>query len=391
MKKILSLVAFLLIVSFISSCENPTDDITENENVDSSGDENSDGNDSGDNNSGGNTYSAAESQSFFESEIDLMMNCMSLFERGDISNFFLNIYDDIEEDYSDFHETMVEAIADIEDFGYLDDIDYPYEPLNLYNLYGNYEYQKTNSNWIKSGSSDSSLTMSFPFFTHSQTNDGTLTIYNFNEKEVSIDDPIFIPSKLNLELSLENTVLLDVSIKNVDFDMVQDIPIPDLIEFEVYTNPFTHLVNVEKNSSKEFMIEYSLLNNDGCTFSTGVQLNLLSDDYENLEDKDIDEVDILINMNSLSINIIAEPDYIFSLDDPSVTQLNNYISAKVYNQSDLIGELELYEDENEDLSIMMVFNDGSESTMESFENIGEDWELLIETAEGIVARYTDRM
>ena len=94
-------------------------------------------------------------------------------------------------------------------------------------------------------------------------------------------------------------MLLDVSIKNVDFDMVQDIPIPDLIEIEVYTNPFTHLVNVEKNSSKEFMIEYSLLNNDGCTFSTGVQLNLLSDDYENLEDKDIDEVDILINMNSL--------------------------------------------------------------------------------------------
>ena len=117
----------------------------------------------------------------------------------------------------------------------------------------------------------------------------------------------------------------------------------------------------------------------------------MSDDYENLEDKDIDEVDILINMNSLFINIIAEPDYIFSLDDPTVTQLNNFISAKVYNQADLIGELELYEDENEDLSIMMVFNDGSESTMESFENIGDDWELLIETAEGIIARYTDRM
>jgi hypothetical protein len=80
-----------------------------------------------------------------------------------------------------------------------------------------------------------------------------------------------------------------------------------------------------------------------------------------------------------------------SLDDPTVTQLNNYISAKVYNQADLIGELELYEDENEDLSVMMVFNDGSESTMESFENIGDDWELLIETAEGIIARYTDRM
>lgn len=399
MKKILSLLAFLLVASFISSCENPTDDITENENIDNSdasgdsnsGDGNSDGSGSGDNNSGGNIYSAAESQSFFESEIDLMMDCMSLFERGDISNFFLDIYDDIEEDYSDFHEIMVEAIADIEDFGYLDDIDYPYEPLNLYNLYGVYEYQKTTSKWIKNASSDSSLIMSFPFFTNSQTNDGTLFVSNFEEKEVSVDDPLFIPSKLNLELALENVVLLDVSINNIEFDMVQDIPIPDLIDIEVFTNPFYHLVNVEKNSSKEFTIEYSLLNNDGCAFSTSVQLNLLSDDYENLEDKDIDEVDILINMNSLFINIIAEPDYIFSLDDPTVTQLNNFISAKVYNQADLIGELELYEDENEDLSIMMVFNDGSESTMESFENIGDDWELLIETAEGIIARYTDRM
>ena len=139
------------------------------------------------------------------------------------------------------------------------------------------------------------------------------------------------------------------------------------------------------------MIDYSLLNNNGCAFSVGVDVNLLSDDYENLEDKDIDEVDILIDMNSLSINIVAEPDYIFSLDDPTVTQLNNYISAKVYYQNDLIGELELYEDEYEDYSIMMVFNDGSKSTMESFENIGEDWELLVETLEGIIARYTDRM
>jgi hypothetical protein len=80
--------------------------------------------------------------------------------------------------------------------------------------------------------------MSFPFFTNSQTNDGTLYVSNFEEKEVSVDDPLFIPSKLNLELTLENVVLLDVSIKNIEFDMVQDIPIPDLIDIEVFTNPF---------------------------------------------------------------------------------------------------------------------------------------------------------
>ena len=138
---------------------------------------------------------------------------MSLFERGDISNFFLDIYDDIEEDYSDFHEIMVEAIADIEDFGYLDDIDYPYEPLNLYNLYGVYEYQKT-IKWIKNASSDSSLT-TFSIFTNSQTNDGTLFVSNLKKKEVSVDDPLFIPSKLNLELTLKCYLMFQLKILNL--------------------------------------------------------------------------------------------------------------------------------------------------------------------------------
>ena len=389
MPKFITLIFCFFLISFITSCETSTDEITENENIDNS-DSTSDGN-TDDNNSDGNTYSASESQSFFENEIDLMMDCLSLFERGDISNFFLNIYDDIDEDYSDFHEEMVESIADIEEFYYLEDIDYPSEPLNFYNLYGEYDYQKSNSQWVKVNSSNSSLTMNFPVFTYSETNNGSLYISNFEEKEVSVEDPFFIPSKLNLELSVDTEVLLDISVKDVEFDIVQDIPIPDLIDIEIFTNPFYHLINVVKINSKEFMIDYSLLNNNGCAFSVGVDVNLLSDDYENLEDKDIDEVDILIDMNSLSINIVAEPDYIFSLDDPTVTQLNNYISAKVYYQNDLIGELELYEDEYEDYSIMMVFNDGSKSTMESFENIGEDWELLVETLEGIIARYTDRM
>ena len=57
---------------------------------------------------------------------------------------------------------MVESIADIEEFYYLEDIDYPSEPLNFYNLYGEYDYQKSNSQWVKVNQSNSSLTMNFP-------------------------------------------------------------------------------------------------------------------------------------------------------------------------------------------------------------------------------------
>ena len=63
MKKILSLIAFLFVASFISSCENPTDDIADNDNINvpddsNSDDGNSNGSGSGDNNSGGNIYVA---------------------------------------------------------------------------------------------------------------------------------------------------------------------------------------------------------------------------------------------------------------------------------------------------------------------------------------------
>ena len=87
MPKFITLIFCFFLISFITSCETSTDEITENENIDNS-DSTSDGN-TDDNNSDGNTYSASESQSFFENEIDLMMDCLSLLRKRRYFKFFL--------------------------------------------------------------------------------------------------------------------------------------------------------------------------------------------------------------------------------------------------------------------------------------------------------------
>ena len=63
----------------------------------------------------------------------------------------------------------------------------------------------------------------------------------------------------------------------------------------------------------------------------------------------------------------------------------------MYSGNTLLGELELQEDENEEYYVNMVFVDGTVVNTEYFDGIGIQADDFIETIEGIIARYTDRL
>ena len=63
------------------------------------------------------------------------MNCLELLEKGDFSNLLIDLYDNIDDDTSDFHETMIDAIEDIPNYQPLIDSNYPEEPFNIENYF----------------------------------------------------------------------------------------------------------------------------------------------------------------------------------------------------------------------------------------------------------------
>ena len=96
-------------------------------------------------------------------------------------------------------------------------------------------------------------------------------------------------------------------------------------------------------------------------------------------------------MNNILFDIDIDSEYLFALDDPSIVQLNNFIDVEVYNGNTLLGEIEVQEDSNEDYYFNMVFMDGTTTNVEEFSGIGINGDDFVETLEGIIARYTNRL
>lgn len=333
---------------------------------------------------------AQEDQVTVENAIQTFMTCLEVLETGDFSNLILDVYDNIDDDSNDFHEIMVNAIEEIPNYQPLIDIDYPEEPFNAPNYFGIYNYDSESQTW-QTSPSNSAITMQFPLFTNSSSNDGSITLSGVSEALMEIEDPIYIPTAMSLNMSHNDQIMFAFNILNVDFTMSGEIPVPEDVDFNIYMNPFTHEFSIDKLASDTFTVGYSLANGTGgCTTQVEGEIKLLSTDYENLEDTDIDYIEGSITTNNMKLTIDIDAEYLFALDDPSVLQLNNFIDVEVFSDNVLLGELEVQQDSNEDYYFNMVFIDGTVVNVENFTGIGIDGNDFIETLEGIFARYIDR-
>lgn len=371
----------LLSLIFALSCENESVDIDPNDPIDNNDNED---------NSENSSNTAEEDQILVEDGIQSLLDCIAALESGNFSDLLINIYDNVDEDNSDFHEIMLEAIEDIPNYQPLIDSDYPETPLNISNYFGEYSYNDQNQSWSTSNS-NSQIRLNFPMFTNSNSNDSYISLTNFEEELMPIEDPIYIPTSLYLEMVHSNELMFSVDVLDVEYSMSGEIPIPDDVNLSIYMNPFTHDISIDKLNDDDFNIVYSLTNSFGCITEIDARVKLLSTDYENLEDTDIDFIEINFTMNNILFDIDIDSEYLFALDDPSIIQLNNFIDVEVYNGNTLLGEIEVQEYSNEDYYFNMVFMDGTTTNVEEFSGIGINGDDFVETLEGIIARYTNRL
>lgn len=371
----------LLSLIFALSCENESVDIDPNDPIDNNDNED---------NSENSSNTAEEDQILVEDGIQSLLDCIAALESGNFSDLLINIYDNVDEDNSDFHEIMLEAIEDIPNYQPLIDSDYPETPLNISNYFGEYSYNDQNQSWSTSNS-NSQIRLNFPMFTNSNSNDSYISLTNFEEELMPIEDPIYIPTSLYLEVVHSNELMFSVDVLDVEYSMSGEIPIPDDVNLSIYMNPFTHDISIDKLNDDDFNIVYSLTNSFGCITEIDARVKLLSTDYENLEDTDIDFIEINFTMNNILFDIDIDSEYLFALDDPSIIQLNNFIDVEVYNGNTLLGEIEVQEYSNEDYYFNMVFMDGTTTNVEEFSGIGINGDDFVETLEGIIARYTNRL
>ena len=334
---------------------------------------------------------AEEDQEQVERSVEMFMDCLQVLETGDFSNLLINLYDNVDADTTDFHEIMIEEIENIPNYQPLIDSDYPNEPFNIQNYFGTYTYNSQLETWTTE-ESNSTIKMEFPMFTDSNSNDTSISLSGVTEVLLDIEDPIYIPTSLNLIMSHNDQNMLALNIENVSYTMSGEIPVPNDLNFNIYMNPFTHEFSIDKINDDLFSFGYSLSSGDGgCVNQIEASVKLLSTDYENLEDTDIDYISGSFTSNSMEVEFNIDAEYLFALDDPTVIQINNFVDVNVIEDGVLLGEIVLQEDTDEEYSLHMNFVDGTSVNVENFIGIGLDGEEFIQTLEGIFARYIDRL
>ena len=143
--------------------------------------------------------------------------------------------------------------------------------------------------------------------------------------------------------------MLAFNIENVSYTMSGDIPVPNDVNFNIYMNPFTHEFSIDKINDDLFSFGYSLSSGDGgCVNQIEASVKLLSTDYENLEDTDIDYISGSFTSNSMEVEFNIDAEYLFALDDPTVIQINNFVDVNVIEDGVLLGEIVLQEDTDEE-------------------------------------------
>jgi hypothetical protein len=319
------------------------------------------------------------------------MDCLEFLETGDFSNLLIDIYDDADDDDTDFHETMLDAVENIPNYQPLIDLDYPNEPFNLQSYFGTYTYNSELQSWA-TDDSNSMMKMVFPLFTDSNSTDTTITISNASEQLMDIEDPIYIPTSLSVDMSYNAQTMFAFNINNVNYTMYGEIPVPDDVNFNIYMNPFTHDFSIDKISDDLFSVVYDLSSSDvGCVTQLQASVKLLDTDYENLEDTDIDFINGEFTTNSLKVEFNIDAEYLFAIDDPTNSQINNFVDVMVFEDGVLLGEIEIQDEADDESSVYMVFVDGTSVNIESLSGIGSDGEEFVQTLEGIFARYIDRL
>jgi|TARA_B110000483_G_C18164197_1_gene530526 hypothetical protein len=326
-----------------------------------------------------------------ENKMESFMSCMENLESGQFSQLLLDIYDNVENDNTSYHDDLSEAFSDLNIAQVFEGLNYPYDLFDFSNHSGTYIYNDALGKWITE-SANNVVEILFPILTNSASNDLEIRLSDVTQEFIEvIDEGIYIPTSLVLDVFYNSERVFGINIKNVKYEIQDEIPIPTDIDIVIYTNPFTHEIKIDRINSKYFSVHYSLDNGSGCTTEIKSDLELLSSDYENLEDKDIKSISGYILINDLKFEYDGNMEYLLGLDDPTTSQINNYVDLSVLENNTKIGELKLIEETDGDYSVVMVFMDGTEVDLKDFDGIGFEGEYLIDRIEGIISRYTNRL
>ena len=376
-----------------NNIETPTDN---NNNSDNNSNNNSDNNSNNSSSSNNNTsYDYVSDKNFINDEMTRMIDCFESLERGYLSNLFIEFIENLDsEEGEEYFEDMIDSFIELPIGEEIEDLDLEQNPFN-FSLYTQ-DYVYNQEEWSTGNQESNDLIIYLPLFQYSTFIDFAIRIRNLSQELIELETPLYLPTNFDLSAFHRNssdndfTSIFNISINELNYEIIDQIPIPNSVDLSIRTLPFDHTLVISKINPKVFDISFTMTESQ-CNFSITSRIELTTSDYENLDiEDDIKSVNLTLVMNDLSFRVNADLEYLLSLDDPTPNQINNYINVDVLKFGVKIAELKYVENSDEE-DIKTVFLDETEIGSEDYPTMGEDYGVLEDRIEGILSRYTDNL
>ena len=357
---------------------------------------NSDNNSNNSSSSNNNTsYDYVSDKNFINDEMTRMIDCFESLERGYLSNLFIEFIENLDsEEGEEYFEDMIDSFIELPIGEEIENLDLEQNPFN-FSLYTQ-DYIYNQEEWSTGNQESNDLIIYLPLFQYSTFIDFAIRIRNLSQELIELETPLYLPTNFDLSAFHRNssdndfTSIFNISINELNYEIIDQIPIPNSVNLTIRTLPFDHTLVISKINPKVFDISFTMTESQ-CNFSITSRIELTNSDYENIDiEDDIKSVNLTLVMNDLSFRVNADLEYLLSLDDQTPIQINNYINVDVLKFGVKIAELKYVENSDEE-DIKTVFLDETEIGSEDYPTMGEDYGVLEDRIEGILSRYTDNL
>lgn len=274
----------------------------------------------------------------------------------------------------DSEDWAEEVLVGLEDFIDVESIE-DNSRFNFADHTGLYEWDTNSETWSKSSSSDH-IVLEFPASENSSGNDMIFTISEYTDASTNVDgDNIYLPTRVQAQIELDGAVIFQLNLNELQYSNNSDLPVPERLDLEIFTAPFTQTLTVDRNSGTDFVLSYELSNEEDLVIGTSLELKLAHSDYGNLDDEDFENLSGTINLTEdLLLTFDAQLGMLFAIDDPSENQINSLVEGEVAYKGVKIADLEYSE---EDENIVIFYKDGSSDTADKYyEDFLEELELI---------------
>jgi len=342
MKKITNL--FLIILLVVSGCKKEDDPVVNN-------------------NTNNNTSTTiSQDKQNITNTFESMESCVNSLKNGygatTLKNF-LNL-EEGEVLAEDWIEDMIDNIDDLLDLDAIDDN-------NRFDYSGNagtYTWIQSSQSWTKN-SNTNKIIINFPATEWNQSNDAVFTFQSYSDISLFYDgENISAPTSVIADLYVDGIKVFDIN-GSYSYDLGNAIPIPTNINTTLTFTPYIITISAQRITSKEFEADITITNNSGCITTLHADVRIAHDDYENLEETDIVEVNTILVHDNMKIEGYMDGS-LLGYDDPSNTQINAMTDVDLFYTNTKIGELIFQTNSDNDDKVNIIYMDGSSEDVETY-------------------------